>query len=293
MALTTKPVRITRSRKTRGGKTKNVEPTPTPSKKPPHTRAPVTRRKQASSSNNPDASYGREAGVTSGLIDELGSGDDDDDDDDEEPDFFASSHANDLREARRKISPTDHEDLFYDGSDDGDDDVYEAVNNISDSEEDVEEEKEEAFILQGFEQDLQAHGNGFFDSDYEDDPTGILDDIDGMSVLGFGPDFEDFDGPTLSDDSDTVGDVAVERRVHFSNEVDRLEILSGSQSPLLTRALLPSALSRDTGSSDTSTLANASSRSDPPAVSQRRNGYPFNDDGDDSMFLMILFRIDN
>jgi hypothetical protein len=166
--------------------------------------------------------------------------DEDDDESDEEPSSFAPSYlAATTRTGRpdlplpiSEISPLEYERGLFGNSDDDDDEIYEAVNYISDYEDDVREEVVEAQELQ----DILL-------SESEDDPTTVLDHIDGLSVLGFGGDADIIDGvASNSDESASMPDVTVERHVHFQSDIDRSSVLNVSVSPLLTRALLPSAL---------------------------------------------------
>ena len=176
------------------------------------------------------------AGEDDASGDEADNDEDDDDDDDEEdngeePESFAPSLARHVHETGRKISPLQYENALFDNSDEEDDDFYEAVNNISDSDDGVLEGSEE--LIEAFDEQDILHE--------------FLDDIDGLSAVGYGGDADPFEALTaFSDESSSSADAIVQRRVRFTNDVEqRTNMLSASLSPLLTRALLPSALPDD------------------------------------------------
>jgi len=196
---------------------------------------PSIRRKLATSTGNNADSPGEDASGDEADNDEDDDDDDDEDDEDndEEPEFFAPSHARSLHQTGRKISPLQYENELFAGSDEDDDDVYEAVNDISDSEDGAPEELEEQ--IEAFDEQDILHE--------------FLDDIDGLSAVGYGGDLDPLETLTaFSDESGSSMEATSRRRVHFPEDVEqRKNVLSASLSPLLTRALLPSALPDDAG----------------------------------------------
>ena len=199
------------------------------------------RNKQTSAQGGPSGS--EESGHSGGGADE----DENDEDNSEEPDFAAPSRAKIFHETGRKISlvgnigtssPKPRE-VWVAKSDDGDsdeadDEIYEGVNNISDSE-DIEEEDMEAYEMQGFI------------ATESDDSQSIID-IDGVSLIAFGPYEEVADEQNIfSGGSDGTPEENTQRHVHFPTDLDQPKLLNGSVSPLLTRALLPSALPEEFG----------------------------------------------
>lgn len=207
-------------------------------------------KRKKTSAKEHDNTYGSEGEATSDSAEDADGDDDDEEDDEEEPEFYAPSPARKMQKTGRKISPMEYEQRLFGGSDDEDDDVYEAVNDISDSDDDSGEKQEEAYFIQ----DLKSMGCAVFESETEEDPTSILDNIDTMSFLGFDGDLDldGVEGPlSFSDDSDSNTEIAydavVERHVHFPSDIDQpYPHLTASVSPLMTRALLPSALPKDT-----------------------------------------------
>lgn len=117
-------------------------------------------------------------------------------------------------------------------SDDDNDDGYEAVDEISDSEDELNDRRIE-------EQELLA----MLSEEDNSDADFLLNQIDGLSAYGFGDesDASIYRYPS-SQGSDSGMDAGPERRVHFAVEGDPSLFLSMSQSPTMTRALLPSAL---------------------------------------------------
>lgn len=292
-ALLSSPVRLTRSRNTNNSASTSGKTYPVPSKTSAlaPTRVIKTKRKQTSLNILNDSYGSQEDGISDSAEDAQDADNDGDDDeeeeeeDEEEPDDHAPPFASKLHRAGRIVSPNDYEEgLFASLDDDDDDDVYEAVNDISDYEDDVGEADVENFALQ----DIMAMGPTVFESESEDDPNAILDDIDGLSVLGFGGDFDGLEGPSSSDDSSSstsIREVVMERRVRFHSDVDESNVLTGSVSPLLTRALLPSALPDNYGI-DRSVIASDMGRwSNRPITSQRHG---FFEDDDDSMSLRSM-----
>jgi hypothetical protein len=198
------------------------------------TRQPATRRRLTTSAGHKAGSAGEDAsGDEADNDDEDDEDDDDDEDNGEEPEFFAPSHVRRMHETGRKISPLQYENQLFAGSDDDDDDVYEAVNDFSDSDGGVHEESEEQ--IEAFDEQDILHE--------------FLDDIDGLSAVGYGGDLDPLEALTaFSDESGNSSDTAIQRHVHFQSDVEpNKNLLSGSFSPLLTRALLPSALPEHAG----------------------------------------------
>ncbi len=130
------------------------------------------------------------------------------------------------------------EDKVFANSDDDDDlDVYQAVNDISDSDDDLDELRiQEQEVLAMFPEET------FSDTDF-------LNQIDGMSAYGFGNDSDTsiYRFPS-SQDGDSAAEGIAERHVHFATDADPTLFMRLSASPTITRALLPSALP-DIGSS--------------------------------------------
>jgi hypothetical protein len=197
-------------------------------------RPPSTRRRLATSTgNNADSPEEDSSGDEADNDEEDDDDDEDDEDNDEEPEFFAPSHARSLHQTGRKISPLQYENELFAGSDEDDDDAYEAVNDISDSEDGAPEELEEQ--IEAFDEQDILHE--------------FLDDIDGLSAVGYGGDLDPLEALTaFSDESGSSMEAISQRRVHFPEDVEQSRnVLSASLSPLLTRALLPSALPDDAG----------------------------------------------
>lgn len=134
------------------------------------------------------------------------------------------------------ISPEENRKRFetkvFADSDDDNDDVYHAVDDISDSEEDLDDHRIE-------EQELLA----MMSEEDNSDADFLLNQIDGLSAYGFG---DESDASVhhfpSSQCSDSATEAGPERRVHFAVEGDRSMFLRMSESPTITRALLPSAL---------------------------------------------------
>lgn len=117
-------------------------------------------------------------------------------------------------------------------SEDENDDFYRAVDDISDSDEENVDQHEEQQIIANLT---------------DDDIGDYLNQIDGMSAFGFG---DESDGtarfPPSSPGSENAADDAVQaRHVHF--DVDHAQSLrmALSESPTISRALLPSAMSEN------------------------------------------------
>ena len=150
--------------------------------------------------------------------------------DDEDPNFSPE-------ENRKRFE----EKIFADSDDDGDIDVYQAVDDISDSDDDLDEQRiQDQEVLAMLPEDV------FSDTDF-------LNQIDGMSAYGFGNDSDTsiYRFPS-SQDGDSATEGVAERHVHFAADADPTLFMRLSASPTITRALLPSALP-DTGSSAHST----------------------------------------
>ncbi|EXJ87800.1 hypothetical protein A1O1_04727 [Capronia coronata CBS 617.96] len=133
------------------------------------------------------------------------------------------------------ISPEENRKLFenqiFADLDDDNDDVYQAVDDISDSEDELDDRRIE-------EQELLA----MLSEEDNSDADLLLNQIDGLSAYGFGDDSDAtiYRFPS-SQGSDSGADAAPERRVHFAVDSDRSIFLAMSESPTITRALLPSA----------------------------------------------------
>lgn len=247
------PVRATRSHAMQDTTSPN-EPLETARSPPQSSRSappcqPALRRRPAASTGRPGASTGDD---TSG--DEADNDDEDDEDDgdgednDEKPESFAPSYARRVHKAGRKTSPLpDQGDLFDDDDDDDDDAFYEGVNDYTDSDGGINEESEEQ--IEAFEeQDILHEFEALVDQ--EEALHEFLDNIDGLSAVGYGGDLEPLEAlEASSDDSgSSSSDTTVQRHVHFHSDIEqRTTMLSAPLSPLLTRALLPSALPEDAG----------------------------------------------
>jgi len=127
------------------------------------------------------------------------------------------------------------EDKIFAESDDDNDDIYQAVDDISDSD-DADDEDIERLE----EQQLLA----LLSEDENDGPEFYLNQIDGLSAYGFGDDSDASVQPFLSSQgSDSATETGTEKRVRFAGlDRDHSIFLRLSQSPTITRALLPSAL---------------------------------------------------
>ncbi|RVX68167.1 hypothetical protein B0A52_08675 [Exophiala mesophila] len=133
-----------------------------------------------------------------------------------------------------RLSPEENRKRFeqqvFADSDDGE--IYQAVDDISDSEDDYSDEHVQ-------EQELLA----LLSEEEYSEADDLLNHIDGLSAYGFGDDSDaSIHGPPSSQNSDT--EIGPERRVHFAIDADRIApfIMRMSSSPTITRALLPSAL---------------------------------------------------
>lgn len=168
-----------------------------------------------------------------------------------------------------RLSPEENRKRFeskvFADSDDDNDDLYQAVDDISDSDGDFENER-----LQ--EQELLAMLSEEDNSEADD----LLNQIDGLSAYGFGDDSDaSIHRLASSQGSDSANETVTERRVHFAVEGDHSSIFMRlSESPTITRALLPSALP-DNGLS--------------PHVDKRMLG----DELEDCMFLSFVERCDD
>jgi len=134
------------------------------------------------------------------------------------------------------LSPEENRKLFeqkiFAETGEDSDAIYQAVDEISDSDEER--------ASQGAHQDLSL----FPGIDDDDDPESLLNEIEGMSAYGFGNDSEpDAHHIASSQESDSFLDTERERRVHFATDHGGLMYkMRFSESPVLGRALLPSAL---------------------------------------------------
>ncbi|KAK4939680.1 hypothetical protein LTR10_020070 [Elasticomyces elasticus] len=134
------------------------------------------------------------------------------------------------------LSPEENRKRFeshvFGESDDDNDEVYQAVDEISDSEDDVDDRHVE-------EQELLA----MMSEEANSDADFLLNQIDGLSAYGFGDDSDaSIQRYPSSQGSDTGFDAGLERHVHFAVDADPSIFLRMSESPTITRALLPSAL---------------------------------------------------
>jgi hypothetical protein len=185
--------------------------------------------------------------------------DEDGDDESDQPAVFAPPRghkrhsireAGRLAEYRRMFRSQDpvlYEDpneLFGGGSiEDDDDDLYRAVDDISDE----DEQNDETFHFSGADVPnyFLDHSESllpFQDAEHEADF--ILAQVDGLSAYGFGEDVETGDGSGEFSAQSEAGDItaATERHVHFGSDVEHMTAYAKPTSPSLTRALLPSAL---------------------------------------------------
>lgn len=136
-----------------------------------------------------------------------------------------------------RLSPEENRKRFesqvFAESDDDNDELYQAVDEISDSEDGLDDHRIE-------EQELLA----MLSEEDNSDADFLLNQIDGLSAYGFGGD--DSDGSIhrfpSSQGSDSANEAGNDRHVHFAVENDRSMFLRMSESPTITRALLPSAL---------------------------------------------------
>ena len=127
------------------------------------------------------------------------------------------------------------EKVFADSDDDDDSDIYQAVDEISDSDEDMDEER-----IQQQELLAMLPEEALSDTDF-------LNQIDGLSAYGFGDESDASVYPFRSSHSGESGtEAGAERHVHFAADADPTIFMRLPDSPTMTRALLPSALP-DTG----------------------------------------------
>ncbi|KAK6379378.1 hypothetical protein LTS17_006296 [Exophiala oligosperma] len=188
------------------------------------------------------------------------------DDEDDLPAVSAPSRSRTLNGAGRKVEPRDRDDIsvapsvdsmfgdyadYYEEDDDpmlspeenrkrfehqvfdsdDENDIYQAVDDISDSDAEMDEGRLEEQELLAM---LSEEGNS--DADF------LLNQIDGLSAYGFGDDSDASIQRYPSSQSES-GDTGVERHVHFAVDNDpSLFLTRMSESPTITRALLPSAL---------------------------------------------------
>lgn len=128
--------------------------------------------------------------------------------------------------------------------DDDDDDLYQAVDDISDE----DEQNDEMFQFNGAEAGAnlfpQRSGSPFSLPVPEHEADFILDQVDGLSAYGFGEDLDTGDGSGEFSAPSEDGDITLiaGRHVHFRPDVEHMNAYGKSTSPSLTRALLPSAM---------------------------------------------------
>lgn len=121
------------------------------------------------------------------------------------------------------------ENLFANASDD--DDAYAAVEDISDSDDEAINHREEQLLIDELSEDDEL------------EELDLLNQIDGMSAYGFGDDSEGTAAyPPSSQGSDSADEVGPARHVHFNVDPAHAFNPSLSESPTFSRALLPSAL---------------------------------------------------
>jgi hypothetical protein len=186
--------------------------------------------------------------------------DDDGDDESDQPAAFAPPRghrklilrkAGRLAEYRRMFHSEDPvlyedpQDLFG-GSIEDDDELYQAVDDISDE----DEQSDEMFQLNGDDDTVAASflheqaESPFCLPDHELEADFILGQVDGLSPYGFGDDLDTGDGSgefsAQSDDGDIPA--IAERHVHFGSDIEHMNAYAKSTSPSFTRALLPSAM---------------------------------------------------
>jgi hypothetical protein len=229
------------------------------------TRKPVAKRKRRDSTSEEESTSGYDVDSVDDGADE--DSEEDADDEDDIPAVKAPSRSRELNAAGRKYkkavrddaSLADSESMFGDfdealdhdedpnlspeenrkrfeqkifAESDDDNDVYQAVDEISDSDDD---NLNNDFIEQ---QDFFAM---FPDAQLSD--TDFVNQIDGMTDCGFGNESDSSfnHGPSSPEDTKDV-DATPVRHVHFAAEAAPSSSLRMSASPTITRALLPSAL---------------------------------------------------
>lgn len=133
-----------------------------------------------------------------------------------------------------RLSPEENRKRFetkvFADSDDDNDDLYQAVDDISDSENDSDNDRLE-------EQEILAMISEEDNSEADD----LLNQIDGLSAYGFGDD-SDASIQRLASSQGSDNETITERRVRFAVDGDASIFMHLSESPTITRALLPSAL---------------------------------------------------
>ncbi|KIX03011.1 uncharacterized protein Z518_06561 [Rhinocladiella mackenziei CBS 650.93] len=140
--------------------------------------------------------------------------------DDEDPNFSPE-------ENRKRF-----ESKVFAESDNENDDIYQAVDDISDFDDDLDDNRIE-------EHELLA----MLSEEDHSDADFLLNQIDGLSAYGFGDESDvSIHRFPSSQASDSTAETGPERRVHFAVEGDRSLYMRMSESPTITRALLPSAL---------------------------------------------------
>ena len=125
------------------------------------------------------------------------------------------------------------ENQVFANSDDDDDEAYRAVDEISDSEDENVEKYEEQQLLAALSED------DIPDEDF------YLNQIDGLSAYGFGDESDataQFPPSSRGSDGGVAAELAPERHVRFDMESSHTFHLQLSSSPTIARALLPSAL---------------------------------------------------
>ena len=259
-----------RNTRSKIGTDDNLQAAPNPSPKHHIPRSALAKTHPASRTAM-DSSDGEDESSAADDEDE----EDNDDEDADEPESFAPSRATIMRQTGRisstpyprNVSPQEFEDALFTDSDD--DDLYERVNEISDYEDDVRDEVLEAFELPHIAV-----------SDDEEDPNAVINHIDELSWCGFGSDIDPID------DSSSISDAGVQRRVRFASEPVQSKGLAGSLSPTITRALMPSALPYDADIFD-ATL-NSRQFSDYLVQAPRPYGVQFEDPYDSTLWWLLI-----
>jgi hypothetical protein len=151
------------------------------------------------------------------------------------------------------------ENLFAREDEDDDDDVYQGVEEISDS--DIDPVSVELADQRAFEEDINAM-NALDDAD---STWELQNHIEGMSAYGFGA--SDTEGTVQyfpSSQSSDEGNETLQRHVRFEDAFPetRSAFMTLSESPTMTRALLPSALPHASLTGDLAVAADESEDTD-------------------------------
>lgn len=252
--------------------------TRTPSISPEPTNTPQNRKgKRAVLAVKSISSSGSEDGNA-----EPGSGDEDDDEEStgSDPDFIAPSRATRLREAGPMnatstwvLKQTTHgvNPANGAGGEAEDDDAYSAL----DLESDPEDLDEDTFDLASIdEQERQYIGENDFQ---------YFITTDNLSAFGVGGVSDILDDRSSFSGESMESFVEQQRHVHFDVAAPNRGLLAGSESPLLTRALLPSALPDSTATQSLPLTIESGIATADWANSNPQNGLSgFEDDGYDS-----------